>query len=428
MRRPGPRTSANHNSSRKQTKETMKIWITNATSISGKTARSRAMKEYLRQAIDKGKPQVVIVCETNHFYKKDSDGPYKIYQTDPAADQGVQVWIHEDLRPEKLWTEAKNVVAVRLAGASTTIMGIYCPYRMNIQMITRNINQITQNNDNWIIAGDVEQFEKILGPKDGNKMAEAAEVQKKEGRNGHGGDRSHNDIIRAQKTGRNETEWLMGDHYITETNIKLRWQEARYPKMRSRTKTEKYMTQHQELIARTWPERHPAEVVPMDKVDQRHRARMCLNGITEDDRKPDNIEKWDILIRMKRMQQMRSMANAGAKDQWRLIQWSAEGAKERSLGQRPKNTGRNNNRTRPDEPDATRRIQPDLPRRTIQGREGGAIPRARGDIETTIWHVITNLRNSRAMGVDGMPLKELKGENIRKATTADIINRIRRAT
>ena len=47
------------------------------------------------------------------------------------------------------------------------------------------------------------------------------------------------------------------------------------------------------------------------------------------------------------------------------------------------------------------------------------------DIEPTIWQVITNLRNSRAMGVDGMPLKELKEENIRKRTTADIIERIK---
>ena len=201
---PGPENKREPQLIKETDKGAMKIWITNATSISGKTARSRAMKEYLRQAIDKGKPQVVIVCETNHFYKKDSDGPYKIYQTDPAADQGVQVWIHEDLRPEKLWTEAKNVVAVRLAGASTTIMGIYCPYRMNIQMITRNINQITQNNDNWIIAGDVEQFEKIIGPKTATKWLKPPKSRKKEGRNRHGGDRSHNDVIRTQKTGRDE--------------------------------------------------------------------------------------------------------------------------------------------------------------------------------------------------------------------------------
>ena len=96
------------------------------------------MKEYLRQAIDKDKPQVIVVCETNHFYKKERDGPYKIFQTDPATDQGVQVWVLEDLRPTLLWTEAKNIVAVQLVAASTTIMGIYCPYRMNIQMIPQN--------------------------------------------------------------------------------------------------------------------------------------------------------------------------------------------------------------------------------------------------------------------------------------------------
>ena len=85
-----------------------------------------------------------------------------------------------------------------------------------------------------------------------------------------------------------------------------------------------------------------------------------------------------------------------------------------------KDTGGNNNRTRPNESDATRRptTRYSMTSNTRKKKRRNTTGQ-KEDIETTIWHVITKpKKTAEQWGWDGMPLKELKAEKHTKSNNS----------
>ena len=139
-------------------KENMVIWVVNVRSISGLTDASSVTKDKIKETIEQGWPEAIIMLETNHRNRVDLlDNYYDSFSTAPAKDRGVVIMTKKLLACSLVEAFEDRGIAVRSNTIEGfTIVGSYCPYaslvKTTIDFVTRSCNGF------WFLGADWENF------------------------------------------------------------------------------------------------------------------------------------------------------------------------------------------------------------------------------------------------------------------------------
>ncbi len=398
----------------------MKIWITNVRSISTKTAKSTATYHFIKKNIIQHQPDIAILTETNHQSTWPAVGEYAIYYTEPDPAQGVQIWIKKDLNPHLIKAWDTTAVAVGIA-QDITILGVYCPANRYLKATQEAINEIILNNPNWVIAGDIEQFEGILKVPT-NWMKPATSRWKRKG---------------GQLTNMKPTEALasnMGishltatdirpsDHYVIEVTTAISCVTRNRDVIPSRTRTEQAMEQARtrEQVGRKWPQKMIPDIVPMKQIQQRQTFNTTIANIDQDMLDNGQAEAWAKMHQAETQEYMRKLSKGTTKMQWQAIRKELATADKQLIiisGLTRPNGTITNDRSEMNE--MLRKVyqpifyNPEYKEGHPERADGGP---SDAQMEQMLEGIIDRLRDTRAMGVDAMPFKRLKEEPMRHNT------------